>query len=150
MFKFVRSLDGSYLQPRTVKAVAGTYKTGMALKIGNGVAAAASGNVKVTLIALENKTLDSEGELIVADVTHGMIFEAPISAFSASTQKVGASVTIHTDSLGVTATAAATLYASTASGSYSSGSEIGAFSGACIYDMGGAAAAGDVIHIRFN
>lgn len=150
MFKFVRSLDGSYLQPRTLNAAAGTYKVGMALKLDGGAAKAATGDTKAVLLCMENKTLSAAGDLIVADITPGMIFEAPISAYSASVQKPGASVTIHTDSLGVTATSVATPYASSTSASYSTAVALPAATGARIYDMGGASAANDVIHVQFN
>ena len=136
MFKFVKSLDGAKGLPYIAKAAAGTYHVGTALYLDNGVAKVATGAAFVQYIAQENKTLSAEDELIVLPVTGGMIFEAPISAFSASTQKTGLTVTIHTDGEKVTASAPG-------SGSAANG-------GAYIYDTLGAAAAGDKILVRLG
>lgn len=148
MFKFVRSIDGSYLQPQTVNAAAGTYEVGMALKYDAGVVKAATANDHVRFVCMENTKLTAAGALTVAPVTSGMIFEAPITAFSATTQKPGLSVTIHTDSLKVTATAATAMYAS--SGTSFAGVAIRTAAGVEIVDMLDAAAAGDKIHVMFN
>lgn len=148
MFKFVRSLDGSYLQPQAVTATAGTYHVGEALQLSAGNVSLASGNSRVRFVCMEDKTLTAAGELLAAPVTTGMIFEAPITAFSASTQKPGLSVTVHTDGLKVTATAATAMYAS--SGTSFSSVAMPTFVGAQVVDVCDAVAAGDKIHISFN
>lgn len=148
MFKLIRSIDGSYLQPQSVTAAAGTYKVGEALQLSSGNVSLASGNVRVRFVCMEDKTLASAGPLLVAPVTAGMIFEVPIAAYSATAHKPGLSVTIHTDGLQVTGTAATAMYAS--SGTTFSSVSIPTFVGAQVVDVCDAAAAGDKIQVSFN
>lgn len=136
MFKFSRALDGSVPTPRIITAGDGTYRIGTALYLTGGVAEIATGANVVAYISLENKTLAADGELMVYPVTPGMIFEAPISAYSSTTQKHGLTVTLHTDGEKVTATAPA------------SGASAGG--GAFIFDMQSAAVAGDKILVRLG
>ena len=107
-----------------------TYTVGEALVVTNGALAKASGGVAAKYIAAESYAAPSSGarKLRCYRITPDMLFEAPISAYSASTQKVGAKVTFGTDGLTLTATAA----------------EAG---GAEIVDLGNASQKGDKITV---
>lgn len=85
-----------------------TYTVGEALVVSGGALAKASGNVPAKYVAAETYTAPSTGarKLRCYRITPDMLFEAPLSAYSATTVKVGAKVTFGTDGLTLTATAA--------------------------------------------
>lgn len=130
-FKITKILSGRTNQPETLvlPATSGeSFSAGEALVVSDGALTKASGDVSALYVALEN--LDStsgKGTLACCRVTPDMLFEAPISAYSSSVQEMGAHVTIASDGLGVTATAASTNF------------------GAEIVDMNSAAAVGDKV-----
>lgn len=85
-----------------------TYTVGEALVVTNGALAKASGGVVAKYVAAESYVAPSTGarKLRCYRITPDMLFEVPLTAFSASTVKVGARVTFGTDGLTLTATAA--------------------------------------------
>jgi len=77
---------------------------GTALVQSSGLLVKATGTTKPTYIAMADKTVATEGDLLpVIRVDSGTIFETTNQA-SFSSAKVGTKVTIHTDALQVTAT----------------------------------------------
>lgn len=133
MFAVAKIIGGRMNVPETLElpVTAGqTYKTGEALVVSGGALTKASGDVKATYIAKEDYVAPASGakKLKCFRVMPDMLFEADISAFSATVQKVGAKVTFSTDGLSLTATAAET-------------------AGAEIVDVAGAAKAGDKIYV---
>lgn len=133
MFAIVKILGGRQNVAETLELPCSggkSYTVGEALVVTSGALTVASGAVKPTYIAAESYTAPSTGarKLKCYRVTPDMIFEVPISAYSASNQKVGASVQIGTDGLTLTATAAET-------------------GGAEIVDLCGASKAGDKIQV---
>ena len=134
MFEFVKSLDCAVPQTSRHVAASGTYEIGMALKIASGKLTKASGTDVATHICAENAKLTADGEIVAFPVTPAMIFEVPISAYSATTQVAGLKVTLATDGKRVTATAA----------------ENGSKAGAYIVDLQNAAAVGDKILVHLN
>lgn len=131
MFSVAKILGGRQNVPETLElpVTAGkTYTVGEALVVTSGALAQASGAAKVKYISMENYTAPATGarKLRCFRVTPDMLFEVPLSAYSATTLKVGATMTIGADGLTVTATAAEG-------------------TGAEIVDLGDAAKAGDKI-----
>lgn len=105
-----------------------TYTVGQALVVSSGALTGASGAVEAKYVAAETYTAPASGarKLRCYRITPDMVFEAAISAYSASAQKVGAKLQFATDGLTLTATAAET-------------------GGAEIVDLNGAAKVGDKI-----
>lgn len=133
MFVIAKILGGRQNVAETLElpCTAGTtYTVGEALVVTNGALAKASGGVAAKYIAAETYTAPSTGarKLRCYRITPDMLFEAPLSAYSASTLKVGAKVTFGTDGLTLTATAAET-------------------GGAEIVDLGTASKTGDKITV---
>ncbi len=131
MFVIAKILGGRQNVAETLElpVTAGkTYTVGQALTVASGALTAASGAVEAKYIAAESYTAPSSGarKLRCYRITPDMLFEVGISAYSASTQKVGAKLQFSTDGSLVTATAAET-------------------GGAEIVDLNGAAKAGDKI-----
>ncbi len=85
-----------------------SYAAGEALILSEGALTLASGDLAVSYIALESYEAPESGAraLAVFRVLPGMVFEVPASATSSSVQIPGAFVTIGSDGLTVTATAA--------------------------------------------
>ncbi len=111
MFVITKILGGRQNVAETLElpCTAGqTYAVGEALVVSGGALAKASGDVKAKYVAAETYTAPSTGarKLRCYRITPDMLFEAELSAYSASTQKVGAKVTFGTDGLTLTATAA--------------------------------------------
>lgn len=148
-FKFVKSSDGSFIEPTRMKAGDGTYAVGTALRIVSGVLEIASGNVKATHISLENKTLATDGELLVYPVTPGMIFEVPVEDIDATIHAVGKCAQFFTDGAQITDAAAGVEYVAATSGGAVTTAGL-SHTGALIIDMRGAAADGDVVWVRLD
>ncbi len=134
MFKIAKILNSGKSVPETVKlpVTASTdYSAGSAVALSGGKAAACTATVKpLYIIAADFKAGD--GDYVTAfPVTPDLILEAPVSAAPTSL-KVGSTVTLSvsgSEAVGVTAT--------TTDGV------------AKIYDLCGAAAAGDKMLVRF-
>lgn len=130
-FKTIKILSGRANVPETLilPAKSGeSFSVGQALTISGGALSGASGDTDVFYISLENlDNATADAKLACCRVTPDMLFEVPVSAYSASVQKLGAHVTISSDGLEVTATAASSGF------------------GAEIVDLNSAAAAGDKI-----
>lgn len=133
MFKLIKIEGGRINVPETRKAMAaaGTYHPGMLLSIASGKLSPATGDVKAVAVCMQEMTLAADGELLVGNVYPDMVFEVPITAFSASVQVPGASVTF-SNGESVTATAAT------------------AGNGAMVESVMNAAAAGDSILVRIK
>lgn len=111
MFVISKILGGRQNVAETLEipcAAGQTYTVGEALVVSGGVLAKAAGAVKAKYVAAETYTAPATGarKLRCYRITPDMIFEAPLSAYAASTLKVGATVTFGTDGLTLTATAA--------------------------------------------
>ena len=126
-------------------AASKTITVGMALVIDSTThtLTPASGDCSVTHIALENKTTKAGDYLLCYAVYPQMIFEVPLSAYSASTQVLGAQLQIATTGNAITATAASgtTLVSS-------SGTAVTTKFGAKIINTLGAKAVGDRVLVK--
>lgn len=110
MFALKRILNGriNAPEPLLLPTKAGeAYTAGEALKVSAGALTKASGDVSALYIGAENYTAPAGGgrPLACYRITGDMLFEAPLTALG-NTQKVGARLTLSSDGLGVTATAA--------------------------------------------
>lgn len=103
MFSLFKSNEGTVPVIKEIPAAAATYKVGDALAITNGLIAKVTGTAKPTHTSVAAGTLASNDLLAVNPIYPGYEFETTF-AESATTLKVGAKVTIHTDSAQVTAT----------------------------------------------
>lgn len=127
MFKCIKIVGGRINVPETEKHVAGVDITpGMALTLSQGKLTKVTGTTAPTHIS--DGYAAANEEVACFTVAHDQIFEVPCSA-SPTSLKEGNKVTIHTDSLKVTAT--------TTDGV------------ATIVSMNGAAAAGDKLYVKF-
>ncbi len=133
MFSVAKILGGRQNVPETLElpVTAGTaYSVGEALVLTSGKLTAASGDVDVKYISLENYTAPDSGarRLKCFRVLPDMLFEVPLSAYAA-TVVPGAKVTIGSGGLTVTATAVTDAF------------------GAEIVDANGAAAKDDTVFV---
>ena len=100
-------------EPMSLPVSAGkTITVGMALTIDSTThtLTPAVGDMSVSYIALENKTTKAGDNLLCYAVYPQMIFEVPLSAYSATTQVLGAQLQIATTGDSITATATTTNY----------------------------------------
>ncbi|MBO5789519.1 MAG: hypothetical protein J6R42_06210 [Clostridia bacterium] len=134
-------------EPMLMPATAGTaYKTGMALKLNTTThkLIPATGDTTATYIALEDK-VGVEGEMVLCyAITPQMIFEVPLSAYSATTVVIGGRLQFATDAQSLTSAAASTYTATTTSGT----TTITSCLGGMIIDLLGAKAEGDKVLVR--
>lgn len=110
-FNVSRILGGRQNIPETLvlPVTAGeSYAVGEALVAKSGKLTKATGDVAVNYISLESYSAPTEGArgLACFKVTPDMLFEVPVSAVDTAKQMLGAKVTIGTDGLTVTASAA--------------------------------------------
>ena len=120
-------------EPMSLPVSAGkTITVGMALTIDSTThtLTPAVGDMSVSYIALENKTTVAGDYLLCYAVYPQMIFEVPLSAYSATTQVLGAQLQIAATGDAITATAVSTKY------------------GAKIINTLGAKAAGDHVLVK--
>ena len=123
-----RSMTGEVVMMPTVAGE--TYVAGEALKTNAGKVTKASGDAKVSHVAIANYVAPASGNEPIPCfvVTSDMVWEVATSAYSATTQVAGARVTIDTTGMKVTATAAEN-------------------NGAKVHDVRGASAVGDKIWV---
>lgn len=133
MFRLVKILGGRINEgePQSLPAAAGTrYSFGCALKMQGGTLTHCTATDVPTMIGGEERPEGAASNMIAYPIDGNMIFAVPVSAVPTALH-VGDKVTLHVsdgEAVGVTAT--------TASGV------------ATIYDLCGACAAGDIIHVR--
>lgn len=109
----------------------------------------AGGDCTAEYIALEDRTAKAAGEkLLCYRVLPQMIFEVPLSSYSASVHAPGAAVQIHTDGLRLGTAAASGLSAVTTAADSAYTTKVTHKAGAVIVDMQGASAAGDKVLVR--
>ncbi len=129
--KLAKILHSESNIPESIMHVVGgkaaTFRDGTACVITDGVLTACSGDATAKYIVLGDQTTEKNtDEVLVYRVLEAMVFEAELSAYTASTVKAGAKVTFYTDGNKLTATAATN-------------------NGALIVDTCGASAAGDTV-----
>ena len=136
MFKLIKILNAgrNVPEPQRLPVTSGaSYKIGCALVLSSGKLAHCSATTAPTYIAAQSLASGAGSTLLAYPVTPGMIFETTFSAAPTSIvagNKLTLTVDSASNAVGVTAT--------TTSGV------------ATVYDMRGAAAAGDAVEVRFS
>lgn len=137
-FKLERQLAGQSNAPEMFielpygSSSSATFKAGTAVRLNSGVVTKCSGDVKGEFIVAQDVSVAAATDKIkVYKVLPTMVFEVPLSAYSATYDKVGARVTFYSDGAKVTATAATN-------------------DGAYIVDTKGAKAAGDKVLVMMG
>lgn len=153
-FKIVKNTAGNPYETISKTVGDGTYKVGTALYEVSGVLEIATGAVRATHIALENRTLAANGPMLVYRIEPGMEFDCPIEDIDSTYHAVGKIAAFHTDGAQITDAAAGVVYAAATSGGDGTNGANGpttatpSHTGALIVDMLGAAADGDICRVR--
>ena len=153
-FKIVKNTAGNPYETISMTVGDGTYKVVTALYDVSGVLEIASGAVRSTHIALENRTLADNGPMLVYRIEPGMEFDCPIEDIDATYHAVGKIAAFHTDGAQITDAAAGVVYAAATSGGDGTQGADGpttatpSHTGALIVDMLGAANDGDICRVR--
>ncbi len=134
MFRLIKILSGrtGAAEPQVLPAAAGTYRLGCALILKSGKLQNPTATEQPTHISAQNRTVTEGGTIAACPVSREMIFETRVSA-SPSALVPGDRLTLSLGSDGC----ADGVTATTASGV------------ATVYDLCGAAAAGDALAVRF-